>query len=249
MKHEFLNGDAMKEIIVDNSVDLFIMWPPYLGVDVERYGHSTGQINDIVDTVIFSKKLAKIAKNCEKALKENGSLVYILPTNDLGLRSSVLKYVRKKTNLEYAGNMVWNYYSDNLKKENLLNFDYCDVLWFSKSAPKVDMDYLKDHPDSIFNVPLNPGELEEDYGQMGNVGDTLPVPVAEHLIRLLTSPGDTVANIMGGTGSVSIAAENTDRDSIYNDISYVQLTIAKKRMEDLILKKKKTNFSVQKDQE
>jgi hypothetical protein len=42
-----------------------------------------------------------------------------------------------------------------------------------------------------------------------------------------------------GTGTVSIAAENLGRDSIYNDASFIQVKIAKKRMDDLIDQKKR----------
>jgi len=240
MKHEFLNGDAMKEIIQDNSIDLFIMWPPYLGVDVQRYGHTFGQINNVSDVILFSKRLAKIAKNCEKALKETGNLIYILPTTDPNLSGQVLRNVIKKTKLQYNGRFIWHYRDDKTASTNQINVEHCDILWFSKDKPKVNMEYLAMNSSSIINIPLNPEELVEDYGHMGNVLDTLPVNVAEHFIELLSAPGDTVANVLSGTGSVSIAAENLGRDSVYNDISFVQLTIAKKRMEDLIMKKKRS---------
>lgn len=101
------------------------------------------------------------------------------------------------------------------------------------------MDYLKNNSSPILFEKFDHKELEEKYSQLGHVSDALPVKVAEHYIKLLTAPGDTVANVLGGTGSVSVAAENTGRDSVYNDISYVQLTIAKKRMEDIVAEKKK----------
>lgn len=239
MNHEFLNGDATKEIIKDNSIDLFLMWPPYMGVDVKRYGHTFGQLNNIGDTYIFSKRLAKIAKNCEKALREGGHLLYILPVGDPTLIGNVFQQISKKTKLQYCATMIWSYRDILTARQDLIDADYCHVLWFSKGTPKVDMEYLKNHSSPILFEKFDHKELEENYGQLGHVSDALPVKVAEHYIKLLTAPGDTVANVLGGTGSVSVAAENTGRDSVYNDISYVQLTIAKKRMEDIVAEKKK----------
>lgn len=241
MKHEFLNGDAMKEIIIDNSINLFIMWPPYLGMDTSRYGFSK-QINDINDTVIFSKKLAKIAKNCYKALKDGGSLIYIIPNDDPSLFYNTVKYLKKKTKLQYNGTMIWDYYDETMIDRSKINGSYCLVLWLSKGAPKVNNDYLTNNNNAIIKYPLKPGYLNDKYGAMGNVNDALPEPVAKHLIQLFTNEGDTVSNVMGGTGTVTVVAEMLERDSIYNDISYVQLTIAKRRLEDYIAEKKKSNI-------
>lgn len=241
MKHEFLNGDAMKELIVDNSVDLFVMWPPYLGVDIVRYGNIQ-QLNKINDRIIFSQKIAKIAKNCEKALKDSGNLILIFPSNDPSLLHYMTKYINKKTKLMYNGVLIWDYSSKKNVDPNTLNSHFCHVVWYSKGNPKVNMEFLSKNNYGIMSYELTPDYLVEKYGQMGHVYDALPEPIAEHLIQLFSDPGDTVANVLGGTGTVSIAAENTGRDSVYNDISYVQLTIAKKRMEDLVASKKKKDI-------
>lgn len=242
MKHEFLNGDATKEIIVDNSVDLFVMWPPYLGVDLERYGNKD-QLNNVNDVVIFSKKLAKIAKNCEKALKDNGNLIYIIPHNDPSLSHYMLKYISKKTKLVYNGTLVWDYYDAEYIDKNRINGNYALILWFSKGSPKVNNEVVGQYHSSVMRYPLMPRYLVDKYGSMGHVEDALPETVAKHLIELFTVPGDTVANVLGGTGTITAVAEMTERDSVYNDISYVQLTIAKKRLEDIIAEKKKKRLS------
>jgi DNA modification methylase len=58
---------------------------------------------------------------------------------------------------------------------------------------------------------------------------------------MFSKPGDTVADLLGGTGTMTIAAENTGRNSVYNDVSSVQVKIAKLRLEDLIYQKKRKN--------
>jgi DNA modification methylase len=244
MNHEYLNGDAMKEIIKDGSIDLFIMYPPFLGIDIQRYSNPDGQINKINDPYIFAKKLGKMIKNCEKALKDNGNIALILPVHDPLLLGLVAKRVSKKTKLQYNGTIIWDYRNPQYSVTDRISGEYCHIMWLSKGAPKVDQNYIMIKPEGIFSIPLDPDYLVEKYGQMGHVYDAMPEQVAEHLIKWFTLPGDTVADVMGGTGTVSIAAENTGRDSVYNDVSYVQLTIAKKRMEDLIASKKKSSLKV-----
>lgn len=240
MNHEYLNGDAMKEIIKDESIDLFISYPPFLGVDIFRYANPNGQINSIVDNYIFSKKLAKVIKNCEKALKTNGSIIFILPTFDPELLGYVFRFVKKKTKLQYNGTLIWNYRSPEHSPTDRIHADYCNILWLSKGAPKVDQAQVLIHPDGFINIPLDPEYLVEEYGPMGHVYDAMPEEVAEKFIKWFTFPGDTVADPMGGTGTVSIAAEKTERNSVYNDVSFTQLTIAKKRMENLVDSKKRS---------
>lgn len=242
MNHEYLNGDATKEIIKDNSIDLFIMYPPFLGVDVQRYASSNGQINKINDPYIFAKKLGKMLKNCEKALKTNGNIALILPVFDPLLLGLVAKRVKRKTKLQYNGTLVWDYRSTMHSSRDMITGDYCHIMWLSKGAPKVDQTYVLIKPEGVFSIPLDPNYLVEKYGQMGHVYDAMPEELAEHLIKWFSVAGDTVSDIMGGTGTVSIAAENTGRDSVYNDISFTMLTIAQKRMEDLIASKKKSNL-------
>lgn len=233
----------MKEIIIDNSVDLFIMYPPYLGVDIMRYGHHVGQVNDVNDPYIFAKRLGKIAKNCKKALKDHGNLLYILPANNPELLGLVAKSIKKRTKMQFNGTLIWDYTYDDGSNPEVLNAQWCHILWFSKGNPKVDTDYIKFNNYGIIQIPLEPEALAPKYGQMGLVGDSMPEKLAQHLIRTFSLKGDTVANVMGGTGTVTVGAENSARDSIYNDISFVQLTIAKRRLEDVIAEKKKLNLS------
>lgn len=239
MKHEFLNGDALEEIIIDDSVNLFILHPPYMGIDTQRYANPEKQINAAKDQKAFVKKLSKITQNCEKALKEHGSIIMILPVDNWSLMTEYLHTVKKKTNLTINPTMIWSVWDEQYANKNTIDVLYCNVIHLSKGAYRHDKEFIEKYNNPVFTIPMTPEALTEDYGNMGFVQDAMPVEVAERFISMFSRSGDTVADVLGGTGTVSIAAENLDRDSIYNDASFIQVKIAKKRMDDLIDQKKR----------
>ena len=239
MKHEFLNGDALEEIIIDDSINLFIMHPPYMGIDTQRYANPEKQINDTKNTKSFVKKLVKITQNCEKALKKHGSLIMILPVNDIRLLSEYLIAVEKKTKLNLNSIMVWSVWSEKYANPEQIQNVYTNVIHLSKGPYRHDKEFIAKYNNPVFTIAMEPDELQEDYGHMGFVSDAMPLELAERLISMFSLPGDTVADILGGTGTVSIAAENLGRDSVYNDASFVQTKIANRRMDNLIDQKKR----------
>lgn len=239
MNHEYLNGDAMEEILVDESIELFVMHPPYMGIDVQRYANPEKQINNVKSVKKFIKNLIKITKNCEKALKKGGSICIILPVDNIMLLPNFIKSVQKNTKLNVNATLIWSLWNENYANKNQIGQHYCHVVHLSKGPYRRDKQFMAEHNDAVFTIPMEPETLQEDYSKMGFVDDAMPVELAERLISLFSLPGDTVADVLGGTGTVSIAAENTGRNSVYNDASFVQTKIAKKRMEDLIYQKKR----------
>lgn len=237
MKHEFLNGDAMEEIIVDESINLFIMYPPYMGIDTNRYATPGKQINKVKNRKAFVKNLVNATGNAEKALKQHGNILMILPTNDPELLGEYVARLKKKTKMQINTTLIWSYHNDS--DQRILPGSYCNIVHMSKSNPRHDASYLSENRNSVFHYDQDHEELFENYGEMGTVGDSQPVALTEHLIKMFSLEGDTVADLFGGTGTICIAAENTGRNSVYNDVSSIQLRIAKKRLEDLIDQKKR----------
>lgn len=238
MKHEFLNGDALEEIIEDNSVELFIMYPPYMGVDVKRYSSPEKQINNVKNRKSFIKNLVKVTINAQRALKNHGSILMILPVTDTSLMSDYLKAVSKKVKMQVNTTYVWSYY-DKEKSRGKITPSYCNIVHLSKGNPRHDVDYITQNLNPVFYFQEDHEQLQKDYGHLGNVLDSQPVALTEHLIKMFSKEGDTVADLFGGTGTISVAAENTGRDSVYNDVSSIQVKIAKIRLEDLIAQKKR----------
>lgn len=237
MNHEFLNGDALNEILVDESIELFIMHPPYMGMDFERYSRPEKQINNVKNRKAFVKRLVKVTQNVEKALKPNGSILMLLPAQDSYLLADYLSTVAKKVKIMHIVTMIWSY--NDKENANSINPSYAYVVHLSKGMPRHDKEYINKHLTSILEFKNELEELEKDYGSLAFVADAMPLELAEHLIQMFSLEGDTVADLFGGTGTVSLAAEITGRNSVYNDISEVQLKLAKKRLADFTSAKKR----------
>jgi site-specific DNA-methyltransferase (adenine-specific) len=63
-----------------------------------------------------------------------------------------------------------------------------------------------------------------------------PVELAERLIRMFSFAGDTVLDPFAGTGSTTIAAVQTGRNSIGNEIEPSYLKLARTRVRNAISK-------------
>ena len=237
MNHEFLNGDALEEIIVDESIELFILHPPYLGIDIHRYARPEKQINNVKNTKQFIKRLVKVTQNVEKALKPNGSMLLILPSEDPRLLADYLSTVSKKVKMSHIVTMIWSY--GDKETANSINPSYAYVVHMSKGLPRHDKDYINKHLNPILEFKSDHEELGKTYGPLAYTADALPLELIKHLIKMFTFEGDTVAELFGGTGTICLAAESTLRNSVYNDVSEVQLKLAKRRLSDFTKKPQK----------
>ena len=238
MNHEYLNGDALDEILLDESIELFIMHPPYLGIDINRYARPEKQINKVKSTKQFIKRLVKVTQNVEKALKPNGSMLLILPAQDPSLIADYLSTVSKKVKMLHIVTMIWSY--NDKETATSIHDSYAYVIHMSKGLPRHDKDYINKHLNPILEFKNDHEELAKTYSTLAHTSDALPLELAKHLIRMFTLEGDTVADLFGGTGTICLAAESTLRNSVYNDVSEVQLKLAKRRLSDFTKKPQKS---------
>jgi len=74
--------------------------------------------------------------------------------------------------------------------------------------------------------------------------DPFPHTLAERLIRLFSFAGDTVLDPFVGTGTTSVAAAATGRNSIGNEIDETYLETARSRMEEAIRHRHFPSFAV-----
>jgi hypothetical protein len=234
MKHELYCDDSLKKIIEDNSVDMFLLFPPYFSMDYERYGGNPSvQINSQHNYKKFLKNLVTITQNAENALKEFGNIILVLPANNISLLTDYLDAITKKTKLNINPVLIWSHYAPQNRISGPFAFDYCNVVHLSKNTPKYDPIFRKDNNDSVFVVPINSLETQP-YSHLGYTGDNMPLDTAKWLINNFSLPGDTVADLFGGTGTTSVAAEILKRNSIYVDCSIEQFNIAQTRINDAV---------------
>jgi DNA modification methylase len=71
--------------------------------------------------------------------------------------------------------------------------------------------------------------LKEKYGLA--ITDTMPKELVKRIIEMFSKKNDTVLDPFGGTGLVSVTANELDRNAISIDISKNQLFFAQKRLE------------------
>ena len=227
MEVEFYNRDAREVFLSPKSVDLFIAHPPYFG-DNEGYGGDKDiQIHLTKDQEEFSDSTIKYIKNMSDALKDEGTILLIVPNFYYGIIA--IADVLNGTSLFIDKILVWNLVKTigPIQEQPMLNF----ILQIRKNK---DYKYKIKGLDSLI---IDQEWVLSDvlkYQNMGFVNDAFPTEIADILINAFSEEGDTVADIFGGTGTTAISALKNNRKAIYNDASIDQFNLAKKRVYDTI---------------
>ena len=229
MEVEFYNKDARDVFLSPKSVDLFITHPPYFSVtDDPRYGGDQSiQIHRTKDQEEFSNSTIKCINNMADALKDEGTILFIVPNFYYGIIA--IADILKGTNLFIDKILIWNLVKTTSPKQDQPMFNL--ILQIRKNK---DYKYKIKGLDSLI---INQEWLHSDvleYQNMGFVGDAFPIEIADILINAFSEEGDTVADLFGGTGTTAISSLKNNRKAIYNDASIEQFNLAKKRVYDTI---------------
>lgn len=214
MNNKFYLEDV-RTIKLDQDVALYISHPPYLGEDTNRYGDKEGQqINYDQDIFLYVDALVDSTINISRNLKYGGSIFMIIPIvryPELPFR--YMSSMMVNSTLRINNTIIWDWDDGKILTPGT---KYCMIMHFSKGEPYIRrVDDFK----SIISIPW-----------VDQFSDELPIDLAKELILLYSREGDTVGDLFGGTGTVQLAALQTNRDFVYNDISRDQLEIARKRL-------------------
>ena len=229
MEVEFYNKDAREVFLSPKSVDLFLIHPPYFRmINDNRYGGDINlQVNNIDNMEEFSQSLVKYINNMTDALKDDGSMLIIVPNSYAGVLT--VSDITKKTGLFIEKIIVWNFEKTivDVKNQNRVNF----ILHIKKNLrveSKVKgLDSLVIDQEWIIHDALK-------YGHLGFMNDSFPKEISDILIEAFSNESDTVADIFGGTGTAILSALEKNRKAIYNDASIDQFNLAKRRVYDTI---------------
>lgn len=228
----YLNIDALDLPIEDNSVDLIVTSPPYLGVDTFRYGDDPRkQINHEVDEDEFLDRLILATKEMYRVLKNNSAMAININTPTC---FSYCHLVRRQTEFNYFGNIVWDVSEDYAQKTEFLNKTHEIWLVFYKGNKMPVNNFIaKKNLGMIFRSHFNNMSLpqEQQLSKYGRVGDAFSIEIAEHLIKLFSKKKGVVLDPFGGSGVTALCALKNDRFAITNDISNDATELAKKRMD------------------
>lgn len=218
----YYNQDARKPFLAPESVDLFVTHPPYINTHSKEYGNPEGQLQNTLDREAFVKNIIDVIKHMEIALKPNGTILILFPT-DSNLYK-IIERINTETSLKYGPMFFWDF-SSSPHVENVVGGENNIILNLYKGSQKTNTEYKLDsytliHP-WLFSDNL------KSKSHVAFINDSAPEIVYEKLIGRYSWPGDVVADIMGGTGSSLGVANKMGRDIVYNDISEQQLKLAK----------------------
>ena len=233
MEVEFYCKDAREVFLQSESVDLFFTHPPYFVTDKYHYGGDLAlQLQNKKDYFAYLDAYVKCLKHMEYALKDTGSALVILKNYEHSF--DVIAKIKHETNFIITKSLIWDYSeSEFLKNQRERTGDeFAIILLLHKkhSVPRYE------HLD---NFVIKTGwdtalESVKEFDDMGFVYDCFPEKLTEIIIDNYSMPGDTVADIFGGTRTTAAVSLRMGRKAIYNDVSVEQYEIAKKRLSAII---------------
>lgn len=223
----FFNKSASEPFIPANTVDMFLVHPPY-PYTPKVYGDDDKQLNrDSQTKESYINEFIASINNMAYGLKDGGNIFIIFPNNSIPF--DIAANILSDTELKIERTIIWNFIDSPFVHENGIRGDeYCIIMNLSKGNPRPKNESFKNFIITLPWIPHN--EDVKHLEELGFVYDCIPEELARILIDAYTSPGDTVADIYGGTGTVCVAAKKMNRNFLYNDVSAVQYSIAKARL-------------------
>jgi DNA modification methylase len=228
-----ITGDATKLNVADNSIDLIITHPPYLGVDVARYGgEESDQINSSFSTKKMLKLLMKAMKEMKRVIKPSGSIFIANGSSD-NLDTRFLIQALDKLGMQYHGYILQNYYSQAMDS-NMERITNSHTIWhhFSKTRDIYFNAFkVKKYNDSIWNIPFSNEDdpIDKELSKNFHVLDVMNKEIPKRLIEMFSKKNHTVLDPFGGSALVAVTAAELGRIGISNDISEKQTQSGKMR--------------------
>lgn len=225
----FYTKDAGEIFLDKGSVDLFFMNPPYFGSFVEEYEYS-GDLSDNINYANtkeeYIKKLIPLMKHVEHSLSQSGSAFIMVPNDENNIILHFYNMIKENTNLKIGSLFVWDF-SETEEFKDLVGEKMAIIAHLHNGDYYVQEDILE----YIHKIKFEPFRIKK-YSDIGLIDASLPEELYERFIKMFSKPGDTVADLVAGTGSIVVPASKLGRNFIYNDLSEKQAQIAKARLRD-----------------
>lgn len=244
--------------IQSRSVHLIVTSPPYW--TLKQYEPRSGQLGEIDSYEVFLQELDKVWAECARVLVPGGRICcvvgdvclprkregrhYIMPLHadiQVRMRSIGLDCLTPILWLKIANGVTEakgngaGFYGKPYQPGAIIKNDVEYILFFRKGG-----EYRSPTPVQKTLSMLTKEEMRswlrsswtDIRGESTRNGHPAPYPVilAERLIRLFSFAGDTVLDPFAGTGTTSVAAMNTGRNSIASDIESKYISLAAARL-------------------
>jgi DNA modification methylase len=260
-RHKLNLGDARHDprTLAENSVHLVVTSPPYW--TLKEYRNSDGQMGHIEEYEEFLAELDKVWEHCLRALVPGGRLVCVVGDvclsrrNNNGrhtvvpLHASIQEHCRK-IGFDNLAPIIWHKISNAAYEVEKGGAGFLGKPYEPNAVIKNDIEFILMErkpggyrtPDAAARVlSLISDQNHKEWFQQIWTGLTgastrnhpapYPVEVAERLIRMFSFVGDTVLDPFMGTGSTTIAAAKSGRNSIGFEIDEHYFDMARKRIE------------------
>ncbi len=252
-------GDARELTwIPDDSIHLVVTSPPYW--TLKEYIPHEHQMGAIFDYEQFLCELDKVWEECARVLAPGGRVCCVvgdvcIPRKQGGrhrvmpLHADIMTRTRK-FDLDCLTPILWQkisngateaegngagFYGKPYQPGAIVKSDFEYILFLRKGGS-----YRSPTPMQRALSVLTKTQMQQWLrtswtdikGESTRKGHPAPYPVelAERLIRLFSFVGDTVLDPFAGTGTTSIAAMNSGRNSIANELEPKYLALAKERL-------------------
>jgi modification methylase len=256
--HRLHPGDARQlKWIPNESVHLVVTSPPYW--TLKEYLPNKQQMGAIEDYEIFLQELDKVWAECARVLVPGGRICCVvgdvcIPRKKAGrhyimpLHADIMTRSRR-FNLDSLTPILWSKISNGANEAEGNGAGFYGKPYQPGSIVKNDFEYIlflrkggsyrsptaMQRALSVLSKKEMQNWLKTSWsdikGESTRKGHPAPYPVqlAERLIRLFSFAGDVVLDPFAGTGTTGVAAMNSGRNSISNEIEPKYLEMATER--------------------
>jgi len=250
-RHSLVVGDARDFSFIPNeSVHLVITSPPYW--NLKRYNEHPDQLGHIQDYEEFLGELEKAWRECFRVLVPGGRLVCVVGDVCVSRKKfgrhvvfplhSDISVLCRKIGFDNLNPIIWHKIA-NAKYEVSNGSKFLGKPYEPNAIIKNDMEFiLMQRKPGGYRQPtldqrrkskISKSDYSEWFQQIWRITGAstknhpapFPLELAERLVKMFSFTGDTVLDPFGGSGTTSLAALRSGRNSILIDIdpSYIKM--------------------------
>lgn len=258
--HRLHLGDARKlDWIEDSSVHLVVTSPPYW--TLKKYNHRAGQLGAVSDYEEFMDELDKVWRHCHRVLVHGGRIACVVGDVCLARRRNKGRHlvmplhadiaVRcRRIGLDYLTPILWNKIA-NASYEVENGSSFLGKPYEPNAIIKNDVEYIimlrkpggyrqptdKQRALSKISKENHPKWFKSFWTDIRGASTRehpapFPVELASRLIQMFSFVEDTVLDPFAGVLSTLIAAMQTGRNSIANELDPEYLKIGERRISE-----------------
>ena len=258
-RHAMLHGDARDlSVLPDGSVHLVVTSPPYW--TLKEYNEGDRQLGEIRDYDCFVAELERVWAECSRVLEPGGRLVIVVGDVCLSrrrhgrhavvpLHASIQESCRR-LGFDNLAPILWHKIA-NAAFEMPGSGGFLGKPYEPNAVIKNDIEYIlmqrkpggyrsptpaaralsvipaEDHRAWFRQIWTIPGASTRDHPA------PFPLELATRLVRMFSFVGDTVLDPFLGTGTTSVAAARTGRNSVGVEVDEDYLAHARTRFLDV----------------